>query len=173
MPLNVCRPKGKAAAPSRPTRIRRSDETTKFLKQLFNWRLTARASGKGPSMGCSTTPSPARRHAGRISISMSGACALSATPAWALARTATAMRCRSGSRRSASLKRSGCPVTLSSRTVAAGEWGYCYPFGSRSAFSQETERAVAEAGCPFAFAFEARDIETRSGRGRALCAAAP
>jgi peptidoglycan/xylan/chitin deacetylase (PgdA/CDA1 family) len=39
-------------------------------------------------------------------------------------------------------------------------WGYCYPFGLRSAFSQETERAVADAGCPFAFAFEPRDIET-------------
>ena len=40
------------------------------------------------------------------------------------------------------------------------QWGYCYPFGARSSFSQETERAVADAGCPFAFAFEARDIET-------------
>lgn len=37
-------------------------------------------------------------------------------------------------------------------------WGYCYPHGLRSAFTQETERAVAEAGCPFAFAVEAQDI---------------
>jgi len=40
------------------------------------------------------------------------------------------------------------------------KWGYCYPYGSRSAFSKETERAAAEAGCPFAFAFEPRDIAT-------------
>ena len=39
---------------------------------------------------------------------------------------------------------------------------------ARSAFSQETERAVAEAGCPFAFAFEARDIETPLAEARAL-----
>ena len=40
------------------------------------------------------------------------------------------------------------------------QWGYCYPYGSRSAFSQKTQSAVAEAGCPFAFALDARDIAT-------------
>ena len=54
------------------------------------------------------------------------------------------------------------------RNGGSREWGYCYPFGSRSAFSQETERAVAEAGCPFAFAFEARDIETPLAEARAF-----
>jgi peptidoglycan/xylan/chitin deacetylase (PgdA/CDA1 family) len=43
-------------------------------------------------------------------------------------------------------------------------WGYCYPFGSRSSFSQETERSVAEAGCPLAFAVEANDIVTPLAR---------
>jgi len=39
-------------------------------------------------------------------------------------------------------------------------WGYCYPYGLHSSFSQDVERAVAEAGCPFAFAVEPRDIAT-------------
>jgi peptidoglycan/xylan/chitin deacetylase (PgdA/CDA1 family) len=37
-------------------------------------------------------------------------------------------------------------------------WGYCYPFGAPSAFSPETEAIVAQAGCPLAFAVEANDI---------------
>jgi peptidoglycan/xylan/chitin deacetylase (PgdA/CDA1 family) len=44
------------------------------------------------------------------------------------------------------------------RVGGSRQWGYCYPFGSQSSFSQETEKAVAEAGCPFAFAVEAKDI---------------
>jgi peptidoglycan/xylan/chitin deacetylase (PgdA/CDA1 family) len=46
------------------------------------------------------------------------------------------------------------------RNGGSRQWGYCYPYGARTAFSQETEKAVAEAGCPFAFAFEPRDIAT-------------
>ena len=37
-------------------------------------------------------------------------------------------------------------------------WGYCYPHGVAASFSAETEKAVADAGCPFAFAVEASDI---------------
>ena len=37
-------------------------------------------------------------------------------------------------------------------------WGYCYPHGVAASFSPETEKAVADAGCPFAFAVEASDI---------------
>jgi peptidoglycan/xylan/chitin deacetylase (PgdA/CDA1 family) len=46
------------------------------------------------------------------------------------------------------------------RAGGSRQWGYCYPFGSRSSFSQDTERRVAEAGCPLAFAVEASDILT-------------
>jgi peptidoglycan/xylan/chitin deacetylase (PgdA/CDA1 family) len=46
------------------------------------------------------------------------------------------------------------------RTGGSRQWGYCYPFGLRSSFSQDTERTVAEAGCPLAFAVEASDILT-------------
>ena len=37
-------------------------------------------------------------------------------------------------------------------------WGYCYPHGVAESFSAETEKAVADAGCPFAFAVQASDI---------------
>jgi peptidoglycan/xylan/chitin deacetylase (PgdA/CDA1 family) len=37
-------------------------------------------------------------------------------------------------------------------------WGYCYPYGVAESFSVETEKAVADAGCPFAFAVQASDI---------------
>jgi peptidoglycan/xylan/chitin deacetylase (PgdA/CDA1 family) len=38
------------------------------------------------------------------------------------------------------------------------DFGYCYPYGSREAFSTRTEAAAAAAGCPFAFAVRADDI---------------
>ena len=44
------------------------------------------------------------------------------------------------------------------RVGGSRRWGYCYPFGAPSSFSRETEEAVAKAGCPFAFAVEAKDI---------------
>jgi peptidoglycan/xylan/chitin deacetylase (PgdA/CDA1 family) len=39
-------------------------------------------------------------------------------------------------------------------------WGYCYPYGTRSSFSQKTASSLAGAGCPFAFAVEPKDIVT-------------
>lgn len=38
------------------------------------------------------------------------------------------------------------------------QWGYCYPHGISSAFSTETQRFVAHAGCPLAFAVRPDDI---------------
>jgi peptidoglycan/xylan/chitin deacetylase (PgdA/CDA1 family) len=38
-------------------------------------------------------------------------------------------------------------------------WGFCYPYGSPSAFDDRTEKIVAEVGCPFAFAVEHCDID--------------
>jgi peptidoglycan/xylan/chitin deacetylase (PgdA/CDA1 family) len=43
-------------------------------------------------------------------------------------------------------------------------WGYCYPYGSPDAFTAQTEAAVAESGCPLAFAVKAGDITTRLAR---------
>jgi peptidoglycan/xylan/chitin deacetylase (PgdA/CDA1 family) len=43
-------------------------------------------------------------------------------------------------------------------------WGYCYPFGSQSSFSRDTERTVSQAGCPLAFAVEPNDIVTPLAR---------
>ena len=44
------------------------------------------------------------------------------------------------------------------RVGGSRQWGYCYPFGSKSSFSLETQEIVAQAGCPFAFAVGAGDI---------------
>jgi peptidoglycan/xylan/chitin deacetylase (PgdA/CDA1 family) len=44
------------------------------------------------------------------------------------------------------------------RVGGSRHWGYCYPFGAPSSFTQATEDAVAELGCPFAFAVEPKDI---------------
>lgn len=43
-------------------------------------------------------------------------------------------------------------------SVGGRGFGYCYPYGSREAFSARTEAQVAAAGCPFAFAVKAEDI---------------
>jgi peptidoglycan/xylan/chitin deacetylase (PgdA/CDA1 family) len=37
-------------------------------------------------------------------------------------------------------------------------WGFCYAYGSPEAFTETTKQAVADAGCPFAFAVSAQDI---------------
>lgn len=40
------------------------------------------------------------------------------------------------------------------------EWGYCYAHGLAGSFDSTSERLVAAAGCPFAFAVAAATIET-------------
>jgi peptidoglycan/xylan/chitin deacetylase (PgdA/CDA1 family) len=136
-----------------------SDETTKFLKQLFNWRLTA------------------EERAGVLDALLDHAFAGS-PPCWQdfyvdenglrdLSDAGMGVGPHSHSHVVSiglSQERQLEEVRLSCDFVeengGSRQWGYCYPFGARSSFSQETERAVADAGCPFAFAFEARDIET-------------
>ncbi len=39
------------------------------------------------------------------------------------------------------------------------QWGFCYPYGLPNAFNGHSEKVVEDAGCPFAFAVEGRDIE--------------
>lgn len=136
-----------------------SDETTKFLKQLFNWRLGAEE--RGGALG------------GLLDHAFAGA-----PPRWQdfyldergmreLSDAGMGIGPHSHSHEVSirlSPQRQLEEIRISSDFVelhgGSRAWGYCYPFGLRSAFSQETERAVAEAGCPFAFAFEARDIAT-------------
>lgn len=136
-----------------------SDETTKFLKQLFNWRLGAEE--RGGVLG------------GLLDHAFAGA-----PPRWQdfyldergmreLSDAGMGIGPHSHSHEVSirlSPQRQLEEIRISSDFVerhgGSREWGYCYPYGSRSAFSLETERAVAEAGCPFAFAFEARDIAT-------------
>ena len=136
-----------------------SDEATKLLKQLFNWRLGAEERGGVLD--------------GLLDHAFAGA-----PPRWQdfyldergmreLSDAGMGIGPHSHSHEVSirlSPQRQLEEILISSDFVerhgGSRAWGYCYPFGLRSAFSQETERAVAEAGCPFAFAFEARDIAT-------------
>lgn len=136
-----------------------SDAATKRLKQVFNWRLTAEERA-GPLDGL-------------FKYAFAGA-----PPRWqdfyldsADVRTLSDAGMGVGPHSHTheisimlSPERQQEEIRLSCDFVelhgGSRKWGYCYPYGSRSAFSQETERAVAEGGCPFAFAFEASDIAT-------------
>jgi peptidoglycan/xylan/chitin deacetylase (PgdA/CDA1 family) len=54
-------------------------------------------------------------------------------------------------------------IGTSCRTIEAlggsRKWGFCYPYGMPKAFNKYSERAVEDAGCPFAFAVENQDIQ--------------
>lgn len=136
-----------------------SDETTKFLKELFNWRLSAEERGAALDalFDHAFAGAPPRwqdfyvDERGMRELSDAG---MGIGPHGHSHEVSTRL----------SPERQREEIRISSdfveRNGGSRAWGYCYPFGSRSAFSPETERAVAEAGCPFAFAFEARDIES-------------
>jgi peptidoglycan/xylan/chitin deacetylase (PgdA/CDA1 family) len=136
-----------------------SDEATKFLKQLFNWRLSAgeRAGALDGLLDHAFAGAPPRwqdfylDERGMRELSEAG---MGVGPHGHTHEVSVRL----------SRERQSEEVELSSEFVerhgGSRRWGYCYPFGLRSAFSPETEKAVADAGCPFAFAFEERDIST-------------
>lgn len=136
-----------------------ADQATKFLKQLFNWRLTGeeRAEVLDRLFEHAFAGAPPRWQDFYLDEHGVGA----------LSDAGMGVGPHSHSHELSirlSPERQLQEVLLSSEFVelhgGSRDWGYCYPYGARSAFSEETERAVAEAGCPFAFAFEARDIAT-------------
>jgi peptidoglycan/xylan/chitin deacetylase (PgdA/CDA1 family) len=136
-----------------------SDETTKYLKWLFNWGLSAAErqavldglfehafAGTPPRWQDFYLDEGALRDLSDAGMGVGAhghSHAVSARLSPERQQEEVALSC-----------------TFVERNGGSRQWGYCYPYGSRSAFSQETERAVAEAGCPFAFAVEARDIAT-------------
>ena len=136
-----------------------SDETTKFLKQLFNWRLTAeeREGALDGLLDHAFADSPPRWQ--DFYLDERGLRALSDAGMGVGPHSHShEVSIRLSPERQLEEVRLSCDFV--EENGGSRRWGYCYPFGLRSAFSQETERAVADAGCPFAFAFEARDIET-------------
>lgn len=134
-----------------------SDDATKFVKRLFNWDLS------GEERGAVLDALLAHAFAG-------------SPPPWQdfyldqqalreLSRAGMGVGPHSHTHAvSAELspQRQREEVELSCEFVelngGSREWGYCYPHGLAASFSPETERAVAAAGCPMAFAVEARDI---------------
>lgn len=142
---------------SRPTlyAAQSSDRATKFVKELFNWRLSAEE--RGP----------------RLDALLNHAF-LGSAPAWndicldekGLRELSDAgMGVGAHSHRhlvssQLSAEEELAEIETSCAFIkAAGlslQWGYCYPHG---AFTERTQGAVAKAGFPFAFAVKAADIE--------------
>jgi peptidoglycan/xylan/chitin deacetylase (PgdA/CDA1 family) len=134
-----------------------SDEATKFVKDLFNWRLSP--DERGPVLDR------------LLDHAFEGS-----PPSWddiyldrADLRALHAAGMGVGAHSHKHLLSSRLPAEEEKQEIEmscafveeAGcgrSFGYCYPYGSAEAFSARTEAAVAEAGCPFAFAVKAADI---------------
>ena len=135
----------------------KSSRATKLVKHLFNWQLssTERAAALDPL----------------LAYAFDGA-----VPRWDdfyLDREATRELSEAGmgigphghshevaSRLARDSQREEIELSCAFVESAGGSrlWGYCYPHGVAESFSAETEKAVADAGCPFAFAVQASDI---------------
>ena len=134
-----------------------ADQATKFVKHLFNWKLaeTEKSEVLDALLNFAFDGSPPRWQ--EIYLDESALKALSdvgmGVGPHGHSHEVTSRL---------SLERQKEEVDIScafvDRVGGSRRWGYCYPFGAPSSFSRETEEAVAKAGCPFAFAVEAKDI---------------
>lgn len=135
----------------------KSDRATKLVKHLFNWQLSS------------------EERAAALDALLAHAFD-GAVPRWDdfyLDREATRELAEAGmgigphshthevaSRLAPECQREEIELSCALVESAGGSrlWGYCYPHGVAASFSADTEKAVADAGCPFAFAVEASDI---------------
>lgn len=151
-------PRAEAYDPAGPQYAeQKSDQATKFVKYLFNWQMSGKE--RGPVLDALFDDAFAGRPPHWQDIY------LDEQALRALCDAGMGVGPHSHSHEVASAlstPRQREEIELSSAFVerigGSRLWGYCYPYGLLSAFTQETERAVAEAGCPFAFAVEAQDI---------------
>ena len=138
-------------------RGQKSDRATKLVKHLFNWQLS------GAERAAALDALLAHAFDGAV-------------PRWDdfyLDREATRELSEAGmgigphghshevaSRLARDSQREEIELSCAFVESAGGSrlWGYCYPHGVAESFSAETEKAVADAGCPFAFAVQASDI---------------
>jgi peptidoglycan/xylan/chitin deacetylase (PgdA/CDA1 family) len=142
-----------------------SDAATKFVKRLFNWELSGEE--RGPVLDAlldhAFAGSPPRWQEiyldGEVLRDLSSA-GMGVGPH---SHTHEVSAELSPQRQREEVELSCEFVELNGGSRA---WGYCYPHGLAASFSPETERAVAAAGCPMAFAVEARDITAPLGRER-------
>jgi peptidoglycan/xylan/chitin deacetylase (PgdA/CDA1 family) len=134
-----------------------SDDSTNFVKHLFNWQLT-----------------PEQRRP--ILDALINHAFLGAAPDWRthyFDETGLRELVDAGmgvgphghahlvsSRVAAERERQEIETSCAFVDRAGGSrmWGYCYPYGAPEAIAETTKQSVADAGCPFAFAVAARDI---------------
>jgi peptidoglycan/xylan/chitin deacetylase (PgdA/CDA1 family) len=135
-----------------------SDDATKFVKHLFNWQLSAEE--RGPVLDAlldhaflGTPPSWRdfyldENGIGRLSDAGMGVGSHSHTHPLL-------------SRLSAKEEKDEINISCAfiERVGGSRIWGFCYPHGSPETYSERTQEAVTKAGCPFAFAVSARDID--------------
>jgi peptidoglycan/xylan/chitin deacetylase (PgdA/CDA1 family) len=134
-----------------------SDAATKFVKQLFNWELTAEArrsalDGLLDHAFVGNPPAWDACYLGRTGLRELTAAGMAVGPH---GHSHEIMGRLSPDRQKFEIDTS-CEFV--ERAGGSRTWGFCYAYGSADAYSEHTKRAVAEAGCPFAFAVSSRDI---------------
>jgi peptidoglycan/xylan/chitin deacetylase (PgdA/CDA1 family) len=132
-----------------------SDRATKFVKDLFNWRLSAE--DRGPLLDALLN------HAFVGSLPLWNEFYLDAKELRALSDAGMGVgphghRHLVPSRLSAEEERADIETScvFIEDTGSSLIWGFCYPYG---AFTERTQAAVAKVGCPFALAVRAGEIE--------------
>ena len=137
----------------------RSDAATKFVKQLFNWRLSAeeRSAPLDELLDFAFSGRSPRWH--DVYLDELGV--------RTLVNAGMGVGPHSHSHEVASripVDRQGNEIALSCKVIesigGSRMWGYCHPHGSPDAFLDQTEEAIAEAGCPFAFAVRPFDVDS-------------
>lgn len=136
-----------------------SDEATKSLKHLFNWQLSDEERSPVLDALLDYAFAGAPPHWADFYLDEQDLHELSDAGMGVGPHSHThEVTSRLSSQRQRTEIESSCAFV--DRVGGSRLWGYCYPYGMQSSFSQETERTVAEAGCPLAFAVEAGDIVT-------------
>ncbi|HUU94687.1 MAG TPA: polysaccharide deacetylase family protein [Phycisphaerae bacterium] len=141
----------------------RSDDATKFVKHLFNWQLSAEERGAALDAVLEHAFAGATISWRDFYLDEDGVRAL-ADAGMGVGPHSHRHGLLSRLSRKQEMEEIELSCTLLESFGGSRLWGYCYPYGSPEAFTGRTQQAVAKAGCPFAFAVAARDIEAPLAR---------
>jgi peptidoglycan/xylan/chitin deacetylase (PgdA/CDA1 family) len=136
----------------------RSDNATKFVKHLFNWQLSAEERGEVLDALFDHAFSGELPRWQDFYLDEQGIRALvdAEMGVGPHSHTHCPLSRLSASQEAQEIE-SSCDLIV--RLGGDRSWGFCYPYGSPQSFNQRTEAAIANAGCPFAFAAAPRDID--------------
>jgi peptidoglycan/xylan/chitin deacetylase (PgdA/CDA1 family) len=136
-----------------------SDEATKTVKTLFNWKLTPEI--RGPVLDALMSEAFEGKPPGWTAVYLDRAGLRTLTDA-GMGVGPHGHSHIPFSRLAPAQLRTEIETSCGYVESAGGgrEWGFCYPYGSPGAIGDAAIAAVAAAGCPFAFATGAADINT-------------